>query len=404
MILVLSVALSLCACGKGTNDNGTATRKPGNGPQETMAPAEPTSEEKVFLKNYVTTVASLNAAAAKLKAAPYLNLDDIQKYRAELVALDLDAVNRWAQTEWAAWAYEQCNEPDTFSFPTDFDCNAVLARFVKVEDVKLSYTRTTTDFLGNVSHPWEETVWDYFSNGTLRQVDGEFSACHIAIEGLDMMTSVFDYHSYNDNLREYDTDGRLVKISYYDTYQGNDKVALVRLFAYDAEGKLTTQTAKANNDERVYNYAYDAQGRLAKIEMVFDGGLYTRTYETLYTYDTDGNLTKEELTTYNTSKKETFIANRYTMEYVYDASGKLVSGTYTDQSWGYNIAQGNFLNIQRVDQCAFELDSQGRVVKETVIPGSYMWVKDNTEQLPATYALIVYETVYGDYYVYTPAE
>ena len=410
MILVLAMALSLCACSKATNDNDTAIRNPENESQETMAPtettapAEPTSEEKTLLTDYVTAVASLNAAATKLQDAPYLHSDNIQRYRQELVAMDLGTVNRWAQTEWAQWAYEQCNAPDTFRFPVDFDCDAVLARFVKVEDVKLTYTRTTTDFLGNVSNPWEETVWDYFADGTIRRVGNEFNSCHFAIEGLDMRTSVFDYHGYNDNLREYDTDGRLTKISYYDTYQRNATVALVRLFTYDAEGKLTTQTAKANNNERVYHYAYDAQGRIAEVEMTYDGGLHTRTYETLYTYDADGNLTKEELTTYNNRSEERHIVNRYIMEYVYDASGKLVSGTYTEQNWNYNIAQGNFLNIQRVDQCTFELDAQGRVVKETVIPGSYLWAKDNTQQFPASYAQIVYETVYGDYYVYTIAE
>ena len=419
MILALIMVMGLCACGEGATDNGrnnstvsadsttgnnSTTQQPEGETQETTVPPEPTSEEKSVLENYVNTVAWLNSAAAELKAAPYFNGDNIQKYRTELLELDLNTVSKWAETEWAEWAYEKCYNPEDFSFPADFDCNAVLARFVKVEDVKLRYTETTTDSLGNVSGPREETDWHYFANGTLRHVGHEFSADRLAIESVNMTTSFFNYHTYSANLREYDADGRLTKISYYDTYQGNSKVALVRLFAYDAAGKLTTQTAKSNNGELVYNYNYDDQGRLAKVETVFDAGLYTKTYEVLYTYDANGNLTKGELTIYNARSEVSFIAERHTMEYVYDASGKLVSGTYTDQDWGYNIAQGNFLNIQKVDQYTFELDAQGRVVKEIVIPGASMWAQRNEEQLPAPYAQIVYETVYGDYYVYMPAE
>lgn len=414
MLLALIMVMSLCACGTNNNgqtsgsvnatgDNGT-TQKPKDEIQEPTEPAEPTSEEKAVLSNYVNTVAWLNGAAAKLKAAPFSDPDDIQRFRTDLLELDLDTVRQWAQTEWAEKAYEQCYNPEDFSFPADFDCDAVLARFVKVEDVKLSYTKTATDSLGNVSGPKEDAAWHYFANGNVRHVDSEFNACRFAIESEGTLDPVYNYVNYTENLWEYDADGRLTKISYYQTYQGSSKVGVVRLFANDAEGKLATQTAKTNSGERVYNYGYDAQGHLAKVETVFQDGMYTCTYEVLYTYDAKGDLTKEEMTVYRADKQKTFISVRYTMEYVYDASGKLVSGVYTEQNWGYNIGQGNFLEIQRVDQYTFELDAQGRVVKEIVAPGDYMWAQRNEVQLPAQYAQIVYETVYGDYYVYTPAE
>lgn len=412
MILALVMVMGLCACGESTAHSGRNNNFPNQtgissnnqASQEATVFDEPTGEEKNVLCNYVNEVSYLNEIVAKLKEAPYYNTDGIQKHRAKLLELDLDTVRRWAGTQWAEWAYEQSYEPENFRFPEDFDCDAVMARFVKVEDVKLSYIKTATDFLGNVSTPSEETVWRYFADGTVSQVDTEFNACRFAIESEDMMTSAFDYHGCTENLREYDADGKLTKITYYHTYQHSSNVALVRLFAYDAAGKLTTQTAKTNNEERVYHYSYDTQDRLTKVKTVFDAGLYTNTYEILYTYDANGNLMKEEMTIYKDNERTHFISACRIMEYVYEASGKLVSGTYTEQRWASNIAQGNFLELQSVDQYTFELDAQGRVVKEIVIPGAFMWVQRNEEYLPAQYAQIVYETVYGDYYVYVPAE
>ena len=44
------------------------------------------------------------------------------------------------------------------------------------------------------------------------------------------------------------------------------------------------------------------------------------------------------------------------------------------------------------------------MIKETVILGDKMNAKTNTVYNYSQYDRLVYETVYGDYYVYTPAE
>lgn len=404
MILAIIMLMSLCACGEKPSDHGpndssvneTGTnQKPQDEIQETTVPAVPTEEEKEVLETYVRTVDSLNREAAKLKEEPYSSLDVIQEKRTELLALDLDTVSKWAETEWAQWAYDESGEPDYFSFPAEFDCEAVLSRFTKVENVKLSRNKTAIDSLDNVSGPEEDAVWHYFTNGTVRQFENEFNTYPMAIEWINAKDSSFDYDAKDGQIREYDDSGRLAKISYY----SGSKVSVVRLFEYDAQGKLTTQTAKANNDERIYQYSYDTQGRLEKIECVFTVGFAPCTCQALYTYDANGNLAKEEITKYYDGLSEADIVSRYITEYAYDASGKLVSGTFTEQEWVVGE-----VNFQTVDQYTYEQDAQGRVVKETVILGDKMNAKKNTVYQHSQYDKLVYETVYGDYYVYMPAE
>lgn len=410
MILALVMVLSLCACGEGPADNGSVNGNDTTGndstgqmtedeTQGTTAPAVPTSEEMETLKEYVKVVASLNEMAASLEEHPD-STGGTEKKRDALLALDLDTVSLWADTQWAESAYKKCDEPESFSYPADFNCEAVLARFVKVEDVKLSYTVTDTDFLGNVDGPRETAQWDYYADGKVRTIEDEFDTYRINIEYVGMQNTVYEFHKYS-NYREYDADGKLNKISYC----SSGSVVVVRIFTYDAEGKLTTQTVKTNSSELIYNYFHDAAGRLVKINEQHEGSLgHTYTREVLYTYDANGNLIKEEYTSYDAGKDGVqYITYRYSMEYVYDASGKLASGAYTKQEWSDSKAKGNYLFKQAVDQYTFVLDDQGRVVKEIVVPGDTINMQSNTVSRSADKAQIVYETVYGDYYVYTPA-
>ena len=404
MMLALIVVMSLCACG--TNDSvqtefadttggNDAARQHEDELPETTEPAVPTSEEKELLETYVRTVSSLNREAAKLKENPYCSPEAIQEKRTELLALDMDAVSKWARTEWAEWAYDRCGSPENFVFPADFDCEAVLGRFVKVEDVKIRYTKTAADSLGNVSGPYEAAAWHYFANGAVRQFENEFHTYPMAIEWINAVDSSFDYDSKDGQIREYDTDGRLNRISYY----SGSNVSAVRFFEYDARGNLTTQTAMTNFNERVYHYSYDAQGRLEKTECVFEVGFAPCTCQALYTYDANGNLVKEVITKYYRGLSEADIVDRYITEYAYDASGEPVSGTFTKQEWVVGE-----ICYQTVDRYTYERDTQGRVIKETVILGDKMNAKTNTVYNYSQYDRLVYETVYGDYYVYTPAE
>ena len=401
MVLALIMVMSLCACGQNNDSvnefdtNNNTTQKEDNEPQETTIPAVPTEEEKEVLETYVRTVNSLNYEAANLKENPYASLDVIQEKREELLALDLDTVSKWVGTDWAQWAYDESGAPKYFSFPADFDCEAVMGRFAKVENVKLSRSKTTIDSLGNVSSPKEDAQWHYFTNGTVRQFENEFHTYPMAIEWINAKDSSYDYDAKDGQVREYDADGRPTKLSYY----SGSNVSAVRLYEYDAQGKLTTQTAKTNSSERVYQYSYDGQGRLAMIECVFTVGFAPCTCQALYTYDANGNLAKEEITKYYDGLSEADIVSRYITEYAYDASGKLVSGTFTEQEWVVGE-----VNFQTVDQYTYEQDAQGRVVKETVILGDKMNAKKNTVYQHSQYDKLVYETVYGDYYVYMPAE
>ena len=407
MILALIMVLGLCACGQesstnnGGNNNNESTSEPTEDPiQETTLPLEPTEDEKTILREYVRAMCSLNEHCTNSQAEPYSigYLDRIQMAYTELLALDLDTVRLFADTEWAQWAYNKEDKPSSFNHPADWDCDAVLSRFTKVEDVKLTYTQTQTDHLGNITGPSEKAAWHYNTDGTFRSIDNESDAIRISLEPQKTGGSFYQYK--NDNIREYDASGRLSKISFY----SYDSVNMVCTFTYDAEGKLTQQTAKTNSTQRVYTYSYDANGHLVKIDWPTSANNAYNTEEILYTYDASGNLVKEEYTKYEGgANTPVHIAQRYSMEYVYDSSNKLVSGTYTHQEWRYNKNQGNYINEQTQDQYAFELDAQGRLVKEIVTPGDTIWVQTNKVASAAKYSQIVYETVYGDYYVYTPA-
>lgn len=392
VFLMLTLAMSLWACGQTAPETEATPRKP-------AANAEPTQEEKSLLKSYVQTVNDLNHAARKSAREPQGNPKDVQKAWEQLFALDLDTVSMWAETTWAQWAYTQCREPSYFRFPEDFDCEAVLARFEKVEDVKLRYTTTTVDHMGNVSNALDNSAWHYGANGELRYAEKEFVSDPMAVEWIHTTDSAFDYHRRDGQAYEYDEAGRIAKISYY----SGSNVSVARIFTYDGEGKLITQTAKANTQERVYQYSYDGQGRLTKVRCEHPAlGSVTCIHETLYTYNAAGKPVKEELTLSIAKSTKTEITNRYIREYGYDAAGKLATGTYTEEEWITGLK--NEVMKQRVDQYTYELDAQDRVVRTIVIPGDTMHLPGNKVSAKANYAQIISETTYGDYYIYTPAE
>ena len=358
VFLMLTLAMSLWACGQTAPETEATPRKP-------AANAEPTQEEKSLLKSYVQTVNDLNHAARKSAREPQGNPKDVQKAWEQLFTLDLDTVSMWAETTWAQWAYTQCREPSYFRFPEDFDCEAVLARFEKVEDVKLRYTTTTVDHMGNVSNALDNSAWHYAAGGFLRYAEKEFVSDPMAVEWIHTTDSAFDYHRRDGQTYEYDEAGRIAKISYY----SGSNVSVARIFTYDGEGKLITQTAKANTQERVYQYSYDGQGRLTKVRCEHPALSCTCIHETLYTYN---------------------------------AAGKLATGTYTEEEWITGLK--NEVMKQRVDQYTYELDARDRVVRTIVIPGDTMHLPSNKVSAKANYAQIISETTYGDYYIYTPAE
>jgi len=416
MILTLATVLSLCACGKKEEDDtskkgkkpdkqteATVSTEPTEAPEPTL-PAEPTEEEKTMMYEYITAVRTLYSTAnATLDDREYSSdLETVQFWYKKLQ--EFDNMKKWANTPWAAEAYEDAGSPESFNPETDWDLQAVLANFTTVEDVILRYEQITTDHLGNITDTRDLCQWHYGADGNAIFITDEPK--HTILE----LTGDSNSETYHKGLREYDEAGRLTKITEY----RYDNIYSIVTFTYDTDGKLIKQEKKMNTSGWVIDdFTYDAEGRLTKVTWAPNyNSLSDEVYEMVYTYNADGTLAKEEKNVYDlTNAGERVIKEYYSMEYTY-ANGRLASGFYTEKeyhittSFGQGVT-GSWLSSEYTDTRTYTHDDQGRVAQEVVIPGNTIYytydgkVQQTKQPTVATYTC---NTYYGDYYVYTPAK
>lgn len=436
IILLLAMALGLCACGSsenkytmyedinemldrgdfdgaiqaiedlrqqaqgghenndGNDDDDSGDTQPSG---ETQPVGEPTQEERDMLRQYYNILCDLNRyleghsiSAYDENNTRYEGSRALEYYYNQLSALE--AVDKWAGTKYTASEY--------FSTEINWDRKAVLDSFVIVKDVRLSESKTKTDNMGNVNSS-SQMPWTYDENGVLVYLDSEYY--------VDRILFNTRYHSYYQ--LEYDDSGRLIQKKYV----SGGTVNALETYTYDAAGCLTNIHIKDNSGEYDYACTCDGQGRLTQIAWGKDNFEYTITY----TYDTAGHLVKEEKTQYSyydTAKKYgQYIAYTWTMEYTYDGS-KLSSGTYTERSWASEskfdgskwVVTDNYPTWEQQNRYDYTCDNQGRVISYTVTPGNRVYVHDygshkagDIDNTPS-YANVTIETVYGDYYIYSP--
>lgn len=424
MMLVLALALGLCACGgedkyakydyidemlyngdyegavqaiydlyqQEQNNGGDVGGDAGN---ETTEPARPTDEERELLWEYRDIVNNLNSYVTYGSISVYVDDAWVDGFRALAYYYgrlqELDVVDKWVGTQY----FE-----DNFSGYSDinWDRQAVLDSFTIVPDMKLYQSQTKEDNMGNVSTN-TRTPWDYDENGVLIRVSspGEYYVDRIS------------HWSNNSDAcyKEYDESGRLVK----ETYGASTVYALVT-YTYDDAGHLTNQHTKTNNGEQDFAYTCDDQGRVVLISWE---GNETNKYTIEYTYDAVGHLLREEYTFYYYSSfyEAWTVSSKKIMEYVYGADGILNSGSYSEQSWNFDgdyingkwQVTGEYITQEKVNQYSYTCDGQGRVISVTVIPGNTVRVSgDNAGEILETpnYTSATIETVYGDYYIYNP--
>ncbi len=152
--------------------------------------------------------------------------------------------------------------------------------------------------------------------------------------------TLIEYASGATEAREYDTLGRVLKITHR-TSSG----AVINQFTYtrDRTGRVV---ALVESNNRRTEYSYDQGGRLLR-ERVIEGATTTQTD---YTYDDAGNVL-----TRNSSGRS--------QAYSVDADDQLL----TDGEWTYSWdAAGNMISRSRVGQLdEYQYDAQNRLVKVT---------------------------------------
>nr|MDD6335996.1 hypothetical protein [bacterium] len=427
-ILVLVMALGLCACGnnkyakydhinemleKGDYDGAIMAiddlrqqaqsgneNNGNNGDGENTKPSgEPTDQERDMLYDYYSIIRKLNSYLEN----GYINVYDEETSTSYdgSQALEycynrlsgMEAIDKWVGTEYVS--------SDRFSEEINWNRKAVLEDFAILKDVKLSESRTKTDNMGNVNTA-KHAPWTYNENGALIHLDDEYYVDRIAYS---------DYNSYFQ--LEYDDNGRLLQKK----YGTGGNVDALETYTYNAAGCLTNIHVKNNRAEYDYACTCDSQGRLIQIDWGNDYNDYTITY----TYDNAGHLVKEEKTVYGYRYSHDHDADgkcidfTYTFEYVYDGN-RLTTGTYTSQNWSFDsewkndkmVITDNYPLLEQQNRYDYTCDSQGRVISCSVTPGNNVYIRTHANHAvgdivdtPA-YTNQTIETVYGDYYIYSP--
>lgn len=420
MFLSLATVLSLCACGKQEEEDTDTKKKSKKSDKQTEAaansapttpfddmmpteptiPVEPTDEEKDKIWEYYHTVQQLKITAeATLDKKGYSSdREYLQEQYAKL--LEYGDMTKWANTTYAT---DLCENMDSeyFNPETDWNLQATLSDFTLVNDVILRYERITEDHLGNITEAFDATTWFYDAKGNAICISGAVNYAPIML---------VDNAPILNGHREYDEAGRLIKITDY----SYDQINSITTFSYDADGKLIKQEHKTNTTSWVIDdYTYDAEGRLLCASwQPMPNTLSDEIYEVVYSYNTDGTLAKEEKNVYDlTNAGERVIEKYFAMEYTYE-NGKLASAIYTEKhystisSWGKGVIDSR-LSETYTENRTYTHDDQDRVVKEVVVPGDTIYYNSEGGVLQTyhpTVATYTYNTVYGDYIVYTPAD
>lgn len=441
IVLMLVMALSLCACGGNEErypeladmlDAGDyegavgyiyglyeSAQQGGDGEGEGdgegnevihTEPQRPTDEEWTVLYRY---------AELANKLRNYLNDDDYGVYYYdeednsyygsealgmiynELLNMDTSVIDKWLDTEYTGTNYISYNNE-----AIDWDYNAVLARFSSLQDVLLKEVHTTLDNMENVSESWQSPIWYYNVDGSVLRIEYQTYAFEL--------TESTPWNLSGDQDVTYDDAGKPIKIK----YMSGDSVNYIVDITYDDAGNKIGEHIKQNEGELDITYEYDSQNRLVKIELPYNIGSSTLITYT-YTYDDAGNMVKEEKvrhyidTWYDTG--DDIVEYKYIREFTYDGNGALVSGTYKYEDWNYNTDYhydvnpsyytiNQYVEREKLDQYSFTTDDQGRPLTMTITYGDEVYVHgDNAGKVydEPDYVSKTVEFIYGDYWFYT---
>ena len=371
-----------------TPPNSGSTTAPTTIAPTTAAPTIPTEEQQAQMVQYVLLITDMNDVPS-----------DIQKKLTQLAALP--NFNAWAGTEYASAAIAAARQENKsvaklFNPQSDWDRDAILARYDVVKNVYLGHSITTEDNLGNIGNGSMYYTRRYSSDGKLSNISRSLSFGNYLDNTWDNFKLSDIYGSYFDPFRifadnanepEYDEAGRLTKL----TYRHNGTVKALFEISYNKDGTMSKVVKKENTKETEYTFSYSQDGRVVT---------FTSFYIIIvYTYNEDGTLAKEEYKRYNRDLGETmeeaYLTEDARIIYNYDANGHLTSADYKLEVYsGYKLRDESAAYT-------FTTDDAGRVTQVVEIPGDTIHLNHKGDEtvVTAQYAKITYQLYYGDYFV-----
>lgn len=350
-------------------------------------PAEPTEEELAILNEYAWIQSELR----------YASDEQVEYYYEWLRDMDRTALDKWAGTEYAP------AELDGNVIEWDYD--AMMARFAVLENVLLTQTMKTTDFVGNERKSGYEVEWYYDADGQISRIENEYYAFKMIQDNVSRLNG--------DRCYTFDENGVATEIRFGYGYEDagdeifNTEYLMVR--TKDENGNVILETVTdTRGDSYEIHYTYDMNSRLATIS--YGSVVYT------YTYDEAGRLIRSECASYKRAYDTDIVDQKDIMEYTYDENGHLVSGQRSQEKWEYTVdkiehgwldyeyfVSDQFASTRATDTYAFTCDAQGNLLHITVTPGDTLYLTGNnagTVKYKAQYAAMDYEFTYGEYVTY----
>ena len=384
LVLVLAVALGLCACG-GESQNADAL------PGETDALLQNDPMAPSGLENATGAVLNEEETTHETTEPPVNAVYEAVKEALSAVSdgVTADYYNPETNEQYSGNGALAAIYADLQALRDYKDCKQMLSCFTVYPNLKQSWITVTTDNMGNE----EENVWGrpsyiYNSKGRLDKIVDALRLSRDDLVGRIENASTWQF-VYGEN-------DQMAQIRYIDS---GDKLVALSEFTYDAAGNVVKETVKDNYGTKVYTYAYDGQGRLCE-QMRESGSVESKRqiYKIAYTYDDLGRLIERVYTRQLSDNGAPFyLANQETAKYSYDENNHLKSGEFhseTMNEYGY-VHQGY------TDRYSYVCDAQGNVLTMTVVP---LETSFNGVAGDPTYQKTVHTYTYGDWYVYNPAE
>lgn len=391
LILALTTAFSLCACGKSAADSATIQDATGNAnlTDQSIPTAPPTAEEAALLRDYAY-------ALQQLETLYDMDNDQLKEHYALIKTADV--VDKYAGTKYAA-DYDISN----------WNRQSVLDRFVVIEDVMLDADFKNVDFVGNEKVYDDILAWNYNEVGQQNWIfyDYKWDYHKFPTYVWDVPFDPAEIFNPGDSVeRDYDETGKLTQIRYLEY----DDVLAKGTPEYDVEGRLVRLDMISSQGKQFdIRYAYNDRGQVTEIDTVFFSdvvydriGIRRIVYK--YTYDADGKMICREYCMYDEDGTTSISVTR---EYTYNNEGLLVSAVEKE------VYYGQLANYGATDQIQYVHDEKGRVKTITVSLGDELYLsvrggedqgKVGTVYTEAEYEKSIVEFVYGDYYIYNPAQ